>query len=178
MGPLMDGLGGLVQNLNFLDVAQFAVQVGQPSALSADLKAFTESEPSVRRKFAEVRDLYRDIRRIVGAGGQIVVQFLLPSESDELPENDLQKRVYDYLVKNKTRTRLGEVIEATKNDAEDMAFQTLLDLTRIVAEHVSDDKFGLPWLADDETTDAQKQKILEERPARLMTTSPSERYWP
>jgi hypothetical protein len=60
----MDGLGGLVQNPNLLDVAQFVVQVGQASALSADLKAFTESEPSVRRKFAEVRDLYRDIRRI------------------------------------------------------------------------------------------------------------------
>jgi hypothetical protein len=87
-----------------LDVAQFAVEVGQASALSADLKAFTESEPSVRRKFAEVRDLYRDIRRIVGAGCQIVAQFLLSSESDELPENDLQKRVYDYLAK---KTPLG-----------------------------------------------------------------------
>ncbi len=152
----------VVEDPGRMDAAQVvAAQAVQASALSADLEAFTESETSARERFAEVRDLFADVRRLIGAGGRDVVAFLIRGGDGGVPENDLERRIYDYLVKGKTRTRLGEQIEAPKEGAEDKALQMLLGLMRIVAEHTMDVALGLPWLADDETEQGLRRKALQ-----------------
>jgi hypothetical protein len=116
-----------------------------------------------RKAIKAVYQLYKDVRTFLKPDmGNIVTT--IAKDIDDKDNHDLTTLILRYVILGECTTRLGEKISRPDKKIEDVYFDVLLDVARIVFEDRWNKQFKLPWLEND-TTDLGKKCLKWEKRA-------------
>jgi len=114
----------------------------------------------------ETYKLYEIVKDCLTVKTDDIVQQVAVDLSDKKRQN-VQSQILRYMILGECQTRLGEKISRPEKNIEDVYFDVLLDVARVIFEDRWNTANNLPWLADDQSKTSNIYRGWEKRAGDL-----------
>jgi hypothetical protein len=100
-----------------------------------------------KESIQEIYSLYAIVQDHLTLDPKDIIQRVV-MDLDDAKRQDVHTQILRYLILGECKTRLGDKISRSEKNIEDIYFDVLLDVARIIFEDRWNNAHNLPWLAD------------------------------